>query len=368
MVLDTETTGLLKKDGNYYPHPSKFEVYPRLVELGYIIFDSKGNQLKSFGQVIKPVGFEIKNIENHGISQEMGLNGKNVIDVFSEFEKDLELCGLVVGHNIEFDVHILLSEILRSGDLRLAQILDDKPKVCTVQFSCYVLGLERYPKLEALNQLLFGDKQTTKHRALSDAEVCAKCYFKLETLNQKKERGNCGISAFIVPWILDVGKSPFEAFNSVKEGFVMKPKFSNITQQRICSIYSPSNLSPQLSKLIGEPVYTPIGAMSDVFHIRVSEKMVLYAGIDGVTSRQTHIVLIDKNCEDIKLENEIKLLTSMAVWGAKKGTFYAPLTEKHKTIEFDEGLWLEYLEKIKLWVFDFYNHINTPITKKKRLK
>jgi hypothetical protein len=49
-------------------------------------------------------------------------------------------------------------------------------------------------------------------------------------------------------------------------------------------------------------------------------------------------------------ELKIKLLSTMAVWKAKKGIYIIPKMKKNIYIDFDNSKWEDILCKIKLWV------------------
>lgn len=180
MVLDTETTGLPKTKGfGRYYLPSDLDKYEssRLVELGYIIYDKRGNYIKKYQQIVKPDKFKIKNSKFHGISNKKanskGISCKNVLNNLYE---DIKSVNLIVAHNIKFDLNIILSECYRYQMNELIGKLESINTCCTAEESYLRYG--RYMKLTHLYETLFDKEIDQKHRALSDARYCAKCYFK----------------------------------------------------------------------------------------------------------------------------------------------------------------------------------------------
>lgn len=160
-----------------------------MIQLGWIITDESGNILKRKSQLIYPQSFTIAAEVTRltGITTETARrNGVSLTDILQEFMADVESATLLVGHNIDFDRHIIGCELYRNSlDYRT---LLDKPSVCTMVRSTDFCALPsasryhsgyKYPTLTELYTKLFGHTFTGAHDALSDITATKDCYFEL---------------------------------------------------------------------------------------------------------------------------------------------------------------------------------------------
>ena len=164
--------------------------WPRMIQLAWLVTDEHGNILKRQSHIIYPQGFIITNeVENlTGITTSRAKSeGVNLRTVLNEFMDDLVDAELVIGHNIDFDKHVLGCELYREG-LDYDELFN-KESVCTMQRStnfCAIpnpnsyYGGYKWPKLEELYQKLFNTTLSNAHDALSDVEATRKCYFELK--------------------------------------------------------------------------------------------------------------------------------------------------------------------------------------------
>lgn len=194
LVFDVETTGLPVRESYYkrFPEPRKFEFYngSRIVELAYKVYNDKNQLVKALSVLIKPNDFEIQNSDIHGITQEMAVKYGTRIDIaLANFLIDVDNVDLLVSHNIDFDLSIVLAEMWRMISLGQnthninyldIETLSSKKNVCTMKEGQKQLGYLRYPKLVDLYKTLCGNTNwKQEHRALDDVDKCAQCYFKL---------------------------------------------------------------------------------------------------------------------------------------------------------------------------------------------
>lgn len=186
IFFDTECNGLPK----YY----NIDVcitsnWPRLIQLAWIVTDEIGNIVKRQNYIIKPDGFVI----NDKIAVLTSINttraqreGVELINALSEFMADIEEAQLVIGHNIDFDMHIVGCELFREN-MNYNKLMT-KPSICTMQKSTNFCAIPsngnhagyKWPKLEELHQKLFGTTFSGAHDAMSDVEATRKCYFELK--------------------------------------------------------------------------------------------------------------------------------------------------------------------------------------------
>jgi len=181
-VIDTETSGLPITQGfNKYHHPSLINYYnsSRVIEIAYKIYNNEGNVVKQFNSLIIPDGFEINNTEIHGITyEEAKSKGICINEALSTMHSDFENVEKIVAHNIYFDLNIILSECYRYGNEKLIDYFKNKPLlICTMKMGKDLMKTKKSPKLIELYEYLFDKSITQLHRALSDVEICADCYF-----------------------------------------------------------------------------------------------------------------------------------------------------------------------------------------------
>jgi DNA polymerase III epsilon subunit-like protein len=182
LFFDTECNGL---PANYHLGIEHTDNWPRLIQLAWIITDETGNILKQQNHQVIPQGFIIQpNVEQlTRISTTQALTqGKLLHLVLHEFISDLQMVDMVVGHNIDFDRHIVGCELYRS-QMDYATMMS-KPHVCTMKQSTdyyhIQTGNDRYPKLMNLYQLLFHESFDNAHNAMADVLATMKCYFELK--------------------------------------------------------------------------------------------------------------------------------------------------------------------------------------------
>ncbi len=184
LFFDCETTGLpLRRDLS----PRDVEGWPRLVELGWGIYDSDGNLLDLRSCIVRPDGFIIPPDATaiHGISHSQALReGEDLNDVLEEFAGALEEPSLLlVAHNLDFDWGVVAAEFFRlQKPLPALEI----PALCTMKTTAEVCRLARphglgfkWPTLEELHFCLFGTSYEAPHSAAGDLQACARCFFKL---------------------------------------------------------------------------------------------------------------------------------------------------------------------------------------------
>lgn len=186
LFFDTETTGIPK---DYNAPSTETNIWPRLVQLGWMITDNSGKLYKKTKtKIIYPDGFSIPNesIKVHGITQEKAeTEGSVLSDVLDEFYNDFKVCELVVGHNISFDIHVIASELIRLGRNQERDELESCPTVCTMKGTtdfCEIPGFYgyKYPKLQQLFNKVFGINFNDAHDAGADVEATCKCYHELK--------------------------------------------------------------------------------------------------------------------------------------------------------------------------------------------
>ncbi len=175
----------------------------------------------------------------------------------------------------------------------------------------------------------------------------------------------CVISSFIVPWILGLGhKTPEQAKSYVKYGKTLEPSYYACGQRCINAgidiysifmerLFNDKNIDYELTQIIGDNVYKPWDCLSGIYQIEINEIMGLVARPNGVTKNNECVVMVDNYNTKLNSNREeeinIKLLSTMSVWKAKKGIYIITKMKKNIYITFDNTKWEDILCKIRLW-------------------
>lgn len=192
LFFDTETTGLPKR---WNAPITDLDNWPRLVQLAWLLYDSKDQEIKRANRIIIPEGFIIppEASKVHGISTQRAKDeGVDLTEALIEFSNALEEADFLIAHNISFDEVIVGAEFLRKNiTSRIANI----PKICTMKTTtnvCKIPGRNGYkwPNLTELHQTLFQQGFDGAHDALADVKACADCFFKLKKTGMYQQQGS----------------------------------------------------------------------------------------------------------------------------------------------------------------------------------
>ena len=185
LFFDTETTGLPPRNADPIRN---FDKFPHVVQLSWIAPDGTEND-----HIVKPAGWIIPyNAERiHHIStykaQELGKAWREVLAAFCA---DVALSDELCGHNIEFDINVILANMAREYGKEYAQNYYDtmiavRAQVDTMMTTIDLVGATfadgtpgKYPKLEELYRCLF-DESFNAHNAMDDVRAVKRCYYAL---------------------------------------------------------------------------------------------------------------------------------------------------------------------------------------------
>lgn len=204
LIVDVETNGLPTKRNAHY---SEIEVWPRVVQISWGIYDIKGNELKFNDHIINPKGrFNISDetAKIHGITNKIAKEkGISIKKALKEFRKDItenEKLVAIISHNINFDLNVIKSEFARINRKLKTK---NKEIICTMLATTNFCKLIRskkpgaaykYPKLAELYNILFQCPMEKAHDSKYDVINLAKCFFHL--LNNYKKNGQMKMTQF----------------------------------------------------------------------------------------------------------------------------------------------------------------------------
>lgn len=185
MFLDTKTTGL--PDRKYIGPDSEF--WPRAVQMAWIVADETGKIIVENSRIIKPQGFSIplESQRIHKISTSYAKeNGESLTTVLEDFLTDLNYCTFIVGHNVDFDIKTVQSELIKSGfrfNIQSSKPILDTMKLSKNYYNFFtdINGKIKYPTISELCFKVTGHCYTGQN-ALSNIENIIDCFFKLKAI------------------------------------------------------------------------------------------------------------------------------------------------------------------------------------------
>lgn len=177
-VFDTETSGLPD-----WKNPSEAGHQPHIVEIASLLCDAAGNVIDRYQAIVRPAGWEIspEMTAIHGITQEQAMDeGIPEIEALDGFLALHARAGIRVAHNATFDDRIIRIAMSRYHSKELADSFKESTeKYCTCSKSREPVGLGKLPTLAEAYKHFTGQDLVEEHRAMPDAEACARIYFAL---------------------------------------------------------------------------------------------------------------------------------------------------------------------------------------------
>jgi len=159
IILDTETTGLLK------PKLVPLDQQPKIIEFGALSIEGKTkkkiNQLLDPEMTLPEIITQITGITN------ADLVGQPTFETFlPKIIKFFKGTNILIAHNAPFDTGMLRNELAR---LDYDQFPWPEHIICTVQE--YKTSIGKWPKLEELYANVMGKPLNQTHRAMDDCEA-----------------------------------------------------------------------------------------------------------------------------------------------------------------------------------------------------
>jgi DNA polymerase III epsilon subunit-like protein len=204
LVFDTETTGLPKTK---VINESTIQYLPHIVQLSYMIYEVDSNKIvKISDNIVKiPENVELskESIAIHGIDRnKMNEKGRPILEVLREFLIDIDYIDLIIAHNIDFDINMIIIELYRcsmdTNNSRVKEInlpvtvqLQYMNKYCTMKNSMELCNIKKFsktsgkeyvkfPTLSETYHKLFNEKPNNMHNSLNDIYACFRCFYKLK--------------------------------------------------------------------------------------------------------------------------------------------------------------------------------------------
>ena len=181
IVMDVETTGLIKKRG-LTPNSKNLNMFPNIVQFSWGLYTESGEckQIKDY--IIKPNNWTVgQSVRYHGISQERALaEGVDIKDALTDYKNDIDNhCSLLVCHNMTFDKTVVASELMR-----LNMTVSNVKECCTMldtinycKLMPMVRGEYKWPSLEQLYRKCCNAEIENAYNSYYDVVNTAKCYF-----------------------------------------------------------------------------------------------------------------------------------------------------------------------------------------------
>ena len=198
LAYDTETTGL-PVDGrstDFYDVNN----WPRVYQLGAILFDEMGFELGRLSSYVKPDKWKIPEVddfmksmgvgptfhEEQGITTEFLMDvGRPMPEVLAEFNALANKCDETVGHNVSFDFPIITCEMFRYRHFPNGWV--QKPRHCTklitepiLKIPGYREGSYKWPTLQEAYTHFFGEPFDGAHDAMADVQATVDVFLSIQ--------------------------------------------------------------------------------------------------------------------------------------------------------------------------------------------
>lgn len=204
LVFDCETTGLpTRRRGAVSgpPDPAERSNYAgaRLVQLAWQLVEmSTGAVITEGSEYIYPSGQDWNMHpmaeKTHGTSRaKLEIKGKDLLDVLMDFLDAAMRSTILVCHNIDFDLNVVVAELLHNAPIASAALyLLEMPRFCTMRASVDLCRLPfpsgrswgsqsfKWPKLLELHHVLFEEGFDGAHDAIEDVRATVRCFVALD--------------------------------------------------------------------------------------------------------------------------------------------------------------------------------------------
>jgi len=176
IILDVETNGLPRSQTNQNAYQGL-----HVIELAYLHMETK----IEFSSLICHDDADMVDVSNttrfHGITKDLiDTKGRHAMQVLNEFYDFLVTHDIhtIIGHNVEFDIHFLISESVFYNHENLTCRLQNMKSICTMKDSRVTKYMQssKWPRLEEVYMKIFHVRPTKTHRALQDCYLVREVY------------------------------------------------------------------------------------------------------------------------------------------------------------------------------------------------
>lgn len=188
--MNTETTGL---------DPGK----DRIVQLSTRLVSTTGSQ--DYNQLVHPENFAtpITATKVHGITNKVAsLRRISITQILEDVSRQIEQADIIVGHNVEYDIALIIAEAKRNDLHNLVATLTHpwfgrdggrRAAICTRQLATeyfHYIGQPASPadtQLANLYQKLFGEELPCAHDTQARVIACQRIYQFLNDFQQEQD-------------------------------------------------------------------------------------------------------------------------------------------------------------------------------------
>lgn len=191
LVFDTETSGKAA-----FKEPSVSPLQPNLVQLGCLLVDlDSGKELAALDLIVFPSSWDIPQEAAliHGVStglaKKVGVNLDTAVNTFLDL---VDVCDVVVAHNIAFDKIIMERATAMVNLAQGEEVIDPfagKPLFCTMRAATPIVKKKsrrplhdedyKWPKLSECVEFFFNEELENAHSAIVDCRACARILVKM---------------------------------------------------------------------------------------------------------------------------------------------------------------------------------------------
>lgn len=174
IVIDTETTGLLKKHNDFFGQPG-------IVQLAAIKLNDELKEIASFNLLINPeIGqWDQGAMDTHGLTPASVRDAPTFFEAGAAFSQFVLGCEYFVGYNCKFDKDVLWWQLLRYGHEKTfpwppkeVDVMKRAHKIMEVQGKRGT----KFPSLSEAYKYCFGRDFEGAHDALADIRATAEIW------------------------------------------------------------------------------------------------------------------------------------------------------------------------------------------------
>jgi DNA polymerase-3 subunit alpha len=383
LIFDTETTGLPK---NYKAPVTDSDNWPRMVQVAWQLHDNAGKLIQAKNYIVKPDGFDIPIgvSKIHGITTERAeRDGHDLQFVLEELQKDLKITNYNIGHNIDFDIHIVGAEFFRVYN-KVNEEFAALKKIDTMKESVNFCALPggrgggfKFPSLTDLHKKLFNRDFGDAHDAAYDVDATARCFFGLvkQRVIQPKEITDIDGLVYEAPKLKEANFEEFHQKQPVVETIAPVKSSSNANLENVPfthlhnhSEFSILQSTTTVSSLVHKAknlgmsavALTDHGNMMATFHFvrdAIKEGITPIVGCEfNLCDNHKDKTRKDNGFQTVilaKNRNGYHNLTKLASYANIDGFYYVPRIDKNLLLQYKEdlivlsgGIWGEIPNKI----------------------